>query len=132
MNAAFEDATVTSFEHLIPWMTNDTKDRHVLAAAVACDADRIVTCNMRDFPHASCEPHGVEAEHPDDFLLGIWDREPRLVIRVIGEQAADTGRHGPRLASGDVCEYLARAGARRFADTILPYLRKDTDQNDLG
>jgi predicted nucleic acid-binding protein len=68
LNAAFEDATVTSFEHLIPQMTNHPKDRHVLAAAVACDADRIITCNMRDFPRASCEPLGVEVEHPDDFI----------------------------------------------------------------
>jgi hypothetical protein len=102
-----------------------TRDRHVLAAAVACDADRIVTCNLRDFPQMSCEPYGVEAKHPDTFLLGLWDREPRLIMRVIQEQAADTGRHGPRLSPGDVLDYVASAGARRFADTLRPHLNKD-------
>lgn len=111
-------------EHLSSEMTNHVKDRHVLAAAVACDADRIITCNLRDFPRASCEPYGAEPEHPDDFLLGLWDREPRLVTRVILAQAADTGRHGPRLTPGDVLDYLASAGARRFADAVRPHLAK--------
>jgi predicted nucleic acid-binding protein len=124
MNAAFDTAMVTGYEHLIPNMTNHVKDRHVLAAAVACDADRIVTCNMRDFPYASCEPHGVEPEHPDDFLLGLWDREQRLITRIILEQANDTGRHGPRLTPGDVLDYVASAGARRFVAAVRPYLPK--------
>lgn len=127
MNAAFEEARVTSFEHLIPRMTNDVKDRHVLAAAVACDADRIVTRNLRDFPRASCEPFGVEAEHPDDFLLDVWGREARLILRVIDRQAADTGRHGPRLSPEDVCDYLSSAGAPRFVDAVRPYVREDGD-----
>jgi predicted nucleic acid-binding protein len=124
MNAAFGTALVVEYEELIPQMTNHIKDRHVLAAAVACDADRIITCNMRDFPQESCEPHGVEAEHPDDFLCGLWDREPHLMLRVVIRQAADTGRRGPRLTPGEVLDYLASAGARRFADTVRSYLPK--------
>ncbi|WP_322763390.1 PIN domain-containing protein [Frankia sp. Cr2] len=124
MNTAFETAMVAGYEHLIPKMTNQVKDRHVLAAAVACDADRIMTCNLRDFPADSCEPHGVEPEHPDDFLLDLWDREPRLITRVVAEQAADTGRHGPRLTPIDVLAYLASAGARRFAEAVRPHVIK--------
>jgi len=122
MNAAFETAMVTGHEYLIPEMTNQIKDRHVLAAAVACDADRIITCNLRDFPRESCEPHGVEAEHPDDFLLGLWGREPPLITRVLTEQSADTGRYGPRLTPFEVLAYLASAGARRFAETVQPHV----------
>jgi hypothetical protein len=44
---------------------------------------------------------------------------------VIEEQAAATGRRGPRLNPNDVLGYLASAGARRFADTVRPYLPKD-------
>lgn len=122
MNIAFDTAMVTDYEMFIPQMTNHAKDRHVLAAAVVCDADRIITCNLRDFPLASCEPHGVEPEHPDDFLLGIWAREPSLIVRVIMGQAADTGRHGPRLAPHHIVEYLAKAGATRFAATVKAHL----------
>jgi predicted nucleic acid-binding protein len=124
MSAAFDTAIITGYEGLIPEMTNHIKDRHVLAAAVACDADRIITCNLRDFPRASCEPHGVEPEHPDDFLCNLWDREPRLVIRIITEQAADTGRRGPRLTPHEILDYLASAGARRFAAVVRTYLPK--------
>lgn len=35
MESAFEDASVTGYECLVGAMTNDPKDRHVLAAAVA-------------------------------------------------------------------------------------------------
>lgn len=38
MEAAFEDAKVTGYEPLVDSMTNDKKDRHVLAAAVRCGA----------------------------------------------------------------------------------------------
>ncbi|MBT8225040.1 MAG: PIN domain-containing protein [Dactylosporangium sp.] len=75
MNAAFEDALVTGYEPLIGQTDNDPKDRHVLAAAVTAGADSIITCNLRDFPLAACQPHGVVAEHPDAFLLDLWVRE---------------------------------------------------------
>ncbi|MEU1603496.1 PIN domain-containing protein [Micromonospora matsumotoense] len=70
MNAAFEDALVTGYETLIDQMSNDPKDRHVLAAAVATGADSIITCNLRDFPLAACEPHGVVAEHSGPARCG--------------------------------------------------------------
>ncbi|MBM7082596.1 PIN domain-containing protein [Micromonospora humidisoli] len=118
MNAAFEDALVTGYETLIDQMRNDTKDRHVLAAAVAAGADSIITCNLRDFPLAACEPHGVVAEHPDTVLLDLWAREPRTLLRILGEQAAGTGRRGRQLTAHQVLDYLASAGARRFAATV--------------
>jgi len=61
MEGAFPDAMVdrSLYEHLIPAMPNDVKDRHVLAAAVASRADVLDTflCHQlelapRDFFHA--------------------------------------------------------------------------------
>src|SRR5437773_1105052 len=37
----------------------DRNDRHVLAAALACVADLIVTFNVRDFPDAALAPFGI-------------------------------------------------------------------------
>jgi len=56
-------------------MTNDPKDRHVLAAALVARATTIVTTNLRDFPVRATRPHGVVALTPDDFLTSLLDRE---------------------------------------------------------
>ena len=53
MARAFPDAMVEGYEDLIPAMTNDPKDRHVLAAAVRSGASLIVTANLKDFPRTS-------------------------------------------------------------------------------
>ena len=55
MATYFPDARVTGYKQLIGSMTNDPKDRHVLAAAVAGRADTLVTENLKDFPPASPE-----------------------------------------------------------------------------
>ncbi|GAA3442159.1 PIN domain-containing protein [Planomonospora venezuelensis] len=83
MNTAFEDAMVIGYDELIVQMTDHPKDRHVLAAAIRADADLIITCNLRDFPAESCDLHGIEVQHPDDFLLDLLEREPAAIHRVI-------------------------------------------------
>lgn len=49
MTTAFPLAAVGGHTDLIPAMTNDPRDRHVLAAAVRGNADLIVTANLKDF-----------------------------------------------------------------------------------
>lgn len=60
-------------ERLEPVMINDPGDRHVLACAVGADSELIVTSNLAHFSSEACEPVGVEARHPDDFLLDLLD-----------------------------------------------------------
>ena len=74
MAAAVPDCWVEGYEFIIPSLTlPDEDDRHVLAAAIRCNADAIVTTNIRDFPQATLDRYGIEAQHPDDFVMNQID-----------------------------------------------------------
>jgi predicted nucleic acid-binding protein len=66
MSRSFPDALVTGYESLIDGMTNHSKDRHVLAAAVRANAEVIVTFNLSDFPEPALKPYDIAAIHPDE------------------------------------------------------------------
>ncbi len=87
----FEDAWVEGYEPFIPAMTNHPKDRHVLAAAMVCGAQTIVTFNLKDFPADALSPWNVEAQSPDEFLIHQYHLDPEMVVTVVREQAAQHG-----------------------------------------
>jgi hypothetical protein len=89
MREAFPDAMVEGWEDLVEGMANDLKDRYVLAAAVAGDADVIVTNTLDDFPADACAPLGLRALSADGFLCDIWHDDPELARSMIDQQAAD-------------------------------------------
>lgn len=69
MDAAIPDALVRDYESLIDGITlPDPRDSHVLAAAIKCGAQIIVTANLKDFPQVYLAPYGIEAVHPDEFI----------------------------------------------------------------
>lgn len=79
MNAATRDCLVTGYHRLIPSLRlPDPGDRHVLAAAIVGGCDAIVTQNLRDFPDEALAPHGIEAVHPDAFLLARLALQPAM------------------------------------------------------
>jgi predicted nucleic acid-binding protein len=118
MRGAFSDAMITGWEEReVGISLPDPDDRHVVAAAVKGGAHAIVTRNLSDFPTSALRPLGLEAVHPDDFLLDQLDLSPAMILRVIREQAADTSR--PPLTRQELAVILGRAGVPRFADEIL-------------
>jgi len=83
----FPEALVLGYERLIPAMTNDAKDRHVLAAAVTSGTKLIVTYNSRNFSSESRELYEVECQGPSTFLINLYDLDPGIVVQKLGEQA---------------------------------------------
>lgn len=68
MQEALPDALVEGYEDLIAGLSlPDKDDRHVLAAAIRCGAQAIITWNIRDFPADHLSPFGIAACTPDDF-----------------------------------------------------------------
>jgi len=89
MGSAFPDAMVTGYDNLIASMTNDPKDRHVVAAAVKCGAHAVVSNNVEHFPQESLLPYGLECMTADDFLKHQYHLNPDAFIAVLTEQASD-------------------------------------------
>lgn len=88
----FPEAWVDGFAPLIPKMTNDPKDRHVLAAAAHAKARVLVTYNIKHFPLRSTKPWRVTAVGPSRFLKQLYESDPRTVVEVLREQATDIKR----------------------------------------
>ena len=85
----FPESIVEDYESLIPLMTNDPKDRHVLAAAVKIKADVIITFNLKDFLPESLQLFGIRAQHPDEFLLDLFSNyQIDIGTEIVRQQAA--------------------------------------------
>lgn len=83
MRRCFPDALVRDYESLIPAMTNEPKDRHVLAAAVRSGAELIVTFNRKDFPAESVAPYDLDVRSPDEFLLDQLNLDADVVVAAV-------------------------------------------------
>lgn len=83
MDQEFEEAMVAGYEPLIADIVmDDPKDQHVLAAARKCNADVIVTENVRHFPAAMLTPLGIFAQTADDFIadqIGVTPESSYMV-----------------------------------------------------
>ncbi len=119
MEKAFPDAMVTGHEFLIPSMTNDPKDRHVLAAAIRGRADVIVTSNTKDFPPEAREPYDVDLQTPDEFLCYQWELEdPDYLLGVLEDWASVL--KNPPLTLEDLLGRLAKI-TPNFSETVLVF-----------
>lgn len=129
MLETFPGAEIDSYGHLIDQMTCDEKDRHVLAAAVKAQADVIVTFNLGDFPASSVEPHQIEAQHPDEFLLNLYALRPNSVVQELTMQA-DRNTEEPRTLDS-LLDALARASVPDFAARVRSALPPPDDNRAL-
>ncbi len=116
-----EDANVSGYEHLIENVTlPDPDDRHVLAAAIHCEARIIVTANLRDFPAETLSFFRVEAQHPDVFIIGLFNADPSGVLGAVHELRASL--KNPPFTVNALLADLARNGLPATAEALAPFL----------
>ncbi len=102
MNSHVRDCLVQDFEHLIPGIDlPDADDRHVLAAALHCGAQQIISFNLKDFPDAVLQRYQMQAIHPDEFIMELLDLDSAKVL-----QAASLQRRALKNPALDVETYL--------------------------
>lgn len=119
MRREFPDAMVTGYEPLVDGMTNDHKDRHVLATAVRANAAIIVTANVKDFPSAACDPYDIDVVHPDHFLLDQLDLYEEETLLCVKQMVAD--RRQPPTSMQQFLDQF-RATAPAFVGMVSPHL----------
>ena len=87
MDLAIPDACIDGYEDLVSGLTlPDENDRHVLAAAIRCGADVIVTFNRKDFPSCHLAPYGIETQHPDEFVENLFHLDSAAVVAAAQSQ----------------------------------------------
>ncbi len=108
------DALVTGYEDLIPGLhLPDPNDRHVLAAAIRGQANVIVTMNLRDFTADVVGAFGIEAQHPDEFVLHLLDLAPGAVMA-----AAESHRQSLKNPPRTMAEYLEMLERQGLAHAV--------------
>jgi len=120
MDNAIPGCLVEGYEALIADLSlPDPNDRHVLAAAIHGDASVIVTFNLRDFPREALAPFGIEARHPDDFILQLLERDVTAVISAAQRQRAQLLR--PPSNTDHYLETLHKQGLTKTVNALAAY-----------
>lgn len=117
------DALVTGYEDLIPGLQlPDPNDRHVLAAAIRGQANVIVTMNLRDFPASALAAFGIEAQHPDEFILHLLELSPESVLAA-AESHRQSLKNPPRTID-EYLETLERQGLAQSASALRQFQKR--------
>lgn len=122
MERAFKEAMVDDFGHLLAACEAipDTKDRHVLAAAIKTRAHVIVTDNLKDFPNRALAPFDIEARSADEFIA---DTSMLDIGRAVGAVKRMRSRLGnPPIRADDLLLKMEAQSLTETADVLRPYV----------
>lgn len=117
MIEAVPDCLVTGYEPLVEAIElPDQDDRHVVAAAIRCNAEVIVTNNLRDFPNQTLSQFGIEAQSPDLFVRHLLQIAFDEVVSTVRRQAEALSQ--PPRSYNQILDRLAQVGLPRTVATI--------------
>jgi hypothetical protein len=121
MNTAFPDANVIEYEDRIELIElPDKDDRHVVAASIISESRLIITFNLKDFPSTRLKRYGVEALHPDDFLVELFNIDGHKGYQAFEKQV--NRLKNPPVESDELLRILTKSGLPKTA-TVLKNVR---------
>ena len=120
MNEHVLDCVVDGYQELMSAITlPDEDDRHVLAAAIRCKADVIVTFNLKDFPVSELTKYDVEAQHPDEFIHNLFDLDGAAVASAVKRQRVSL--KNPSVSVDHLLSTLENQGLAKTVDELRKY-----------
>jgi predicted nucleic acid-binding protein len=122
MIKAFPDAMVDDFSKLLaePIGLPDSKDEHVIAAAVKTQAQAIVTENISDFPAELLARLNLEARTADEFIADTIALEEGLAIPAIRNMRLRLER--PRMDGSDLLRSFEAHGLFETVSVLTPHI----------
>jgi hypothetical protein len=94
----------------------DSKDRHVLAAAIKTNANIIVTNNLKDFPIGYLNTFGLSAKNADDFITDTIDLNQKRAVDAF--KMLVQHKTNPDLDEYDVLAQYRRIGLKNSANYL--------------
>jgi len=117
LRANWPDASVQLQEGTLArlWLP-DPNDIHVLAAAITCSADVILTLNAKDFPRHTLSEEGLKRTDPDALMYQFYLEAPERIAGV----AQSVQQEAERLAGApqDIRKLLKKARLPRLAKAL--------------
>lgn len=108
MQEVFQEALVTGYEPLIEALAlPDPDDRHLLAAAIRCGVQHIVTENLADFPDRALEAFSIRAIDADEFRSRTFDLYPGEALATL-HTVREGYRNPPFTPSEFVMDLMAK------------------------
>lgn len=78
-----------------------------------------MTFNLRDFPAPALNAFGIEALHPDDFAMDLFDLNRALVLSAVTTQRSNLRK--PPMSVDDYLEALLRQGMAQTVKELSKY-----------
>jgi len=117
MSDRFKEARVDHTQTEGLWLP-DENDIHVLAAAIAGNAEVLLTNNLGDFPTRILAQHNILRRDPDGFLIDLFQDHPDQIIGTAEVMHAKAEKISGREQS--MRGLLKRSGLPRLGKALSP------------
>ena len=126
MNKAITDASVEptaeNYASIEGYELPDENDRHVIATAIAADADVVCTANIKDFPTDVMADIGIECLGFDEVLARMIASSPDIIKQVHGHISTQKSHWSPPQTVGE----LSKRGYARSASAMHKLIQGST------